>query len=275
MSAGLLAAGGTAVAALGLGLYQSTRYAWWTRPRPWAWPRVLMYHMVCDHRPGTRFNKLRVPPAQFERQVRWLKARGFTFVSASALIRPADLPSKAVCLTFDDGYRDNLEQADPVLKRYGACATLYLVGDRSGGWSSKKKAHHADDELAAEPKLSDDEVRQLVATGRWELGGHTRTHANLPTLGDDDAESEIAWSRTQFPDTFGVPSDTFAYPFGLFGPRETRLAAACGYGVAVRADGGLAAPDQWNPLDLPRIKISGKEGMLGFTIRMKRGRRGW
>ena len=224
MSAVLLGAGGAAAAALGLGIYQSTRYAWWTRPRPWTWPRVLMYHMVCDPRPGTRFNKLRVPPAQFERQVRWLKAQGFTFVPASALIRPADLPPKPVCLTFDDGYRDNLEHADPVLERYGACATLYLVGDRSGGWSSKKKAHHADDELADEPKLSDDEVRQLVATGRWELGGHTRTHANLPALGDDEAQSGINYSRTQFPDTFGVPRRPSPTPLACGDHATARLA---------------------------------------------------
>lgn len=269
-----LAAGATLLG-LGFAAYQSTRYAWWTRPQPWHWPRVLMYHMVSDHRQGARFNKLRVPPDRFEQQVRWLADNGFSFVHASALAQPQTLPPKPVCLTFDDGYRDNLEHADPVLARHGACATLYLVGDRSGGWSSKKKAHHADDELASEPKLSDEQVRALLATGRWELGGHTDTHENLPKLDDDAAAEQIASSRKQFPAVFDTPAPSFAYPFGLFGPRDAALTRAAGYTLAMRADGGLADPADWDPMAVPRIKISGKDRLFAFKIRIKRGRRGW
>ena len=145
---------GAAVGVLA-GVYWSSRHAWWKPSVAWSRPRVLMYHMVRDPRPGARFNKLRVPPSVFEKQIAWLKDRGFTFVFASELAS-GDLPERAVCLTFDDGYEDNLLAADPVLERHGARATLYLVGDREGGWSSKKKAHHGDAELASEPKLSDE-----------------------------------------------------------------------------------------------------------------------
>ncbi len=266
---------GATLAGLGLAVYQSTRYAWWTQPQAWHWPRVLMYHMVSPHRPGARFNKLRVPPARFEQQVRWLAENGFSFVHASALAQPHTLPPKPVCLTFDDGYHDNLAHADPVLARHGACATLYLVGDRTGGWSSKKKAHHADDELANEPKLSDDQVRELIATGRWELGGHTATHENLPQLDDHAAAEQVAYSRQQFPAVFDTPSPSFAYPFGIFGPREAAFARDAGYTLALRADGGLSDPSTWDAMAVPRIKVSGKDRLFSFKIRMKRGRRGW
>lgn len=262
------------VAAFAAGLWWSTRIAWWRRPLPWRRPRVLMYHMVREHRPGARFNKLRVRPAAFERQVAWLRDNGFTFVFASRHFEGDPLPERAVCLTFDDGYADNLLAADPVLERHGACATLYLVEAREGGWSSKKNAHHGDDELASEPKLTDEQVRALLATGRWELGGHTRTHALLTALPDDEAREEIASARASFADKYGVTPPTFAYPFGIFDESHARMASEAGFIGAMTTEAGIpdAATD---PMMTPRVKVSGKDGMLAFRVRLRNGRRGW
>jgi len=255
------------------GLWWSARYAWWRPPVPWSRPRVLMHHMVREHIPGARFNKLRVPPEKFERQVAWLARNGFTFVFASRLFEGEPLPERAVCLTFDDGYADNLLAADPVLERHGARATLYLVEDRAGGWSSRKKAHHADDELASEPKLTDEQVRALLATGRWQLGGHTRSHPVLTDLPPDEAKEEIASARASFADNYGVTPPTFAYPFGIFDESHARVAREAGFIGAMTTDAGI--PDaETNPMATPRVKVSGKDGMLAFRIRMRTGKRG-
>lgn len=237
-------------------------------------PRVLMYHMVSAHRPGARFNKLRVPPRDFERQIALLAGRGARFVFASELLADATLPDGAVCLTFDDGYADNLLAADPVLARHNARATLYLVADRSGGWSSKKKAHHADDELASEPKLTDDQVRALLATGRWELGGHTITHAHLPSIPDDQARHEIAEPRSVFLERFGADAPTFAYPFGHFEPRHAAMARDAGYLGALTTESDIAARPFADPFAIPRIKVSGKDNALAFRLRLRAGKRG-
>lgn len=262
---------GVGVAAAG---WLSSRYAWWRAAVPWDQPRVLMYHMVCDHRPGTRFNKLRVTPAAFAQQIQWLQQRGFHFVFASQLFSSEPLPAKSVCITFDDGYEDNLLAADPVLARFGAVATLYLVGDRTGGWSSKKKAHHADDELQAEPKLSDAQVKSMLATGRWELGGHTKTHANLTTIDDAEARDEIAAARSDFVAAFGVAPATFAYPFGLFEAKHAAMVREAEYSGAVTVEPGIAPRPYGDPMSVPRVKISGKDGMISFALRMRGGKRG-
>ncbi|WP_417849033.1 polysaccharide deacetylase family protein [Thalassoglobus sp.] len=266
--------------ALGVGLclggvgYFSAQYAWWRPVVDWSAPRVLMYHMVRSHRPGTRFNKLRVPPEQLEKQLAWLKARDFHFVFASQLFSSGPLPERSVCLTFDDGYEDNWTNADPLLEKYGACATLYLVTQRDGGWSSKKKAHHKDDELQEEPKLTDGQIHSMVKTGRWELGGHTITHANLATIEDQAATHEIAAAKKELDAEFQVNSQTFAYPFGIYESRHLQMVAAAEYQGAVTTESGIAKRPYADPFQVPRIKVSGTEGLLGFSMRMRGGRRG-
>ena len=270
MSYGEIATGIGVAAAL----YGSHRYAWWRPPVTWQTPRVLMYHMISEHRPRTRFNKLRVPPKAFRQQVAWLGKKGFSFGFASELFGNKPPSGKIVCLTFDDGYRDNLLEADKVLAEFDGKATLYLVEERDGGWSSKKKNHHGDDELGSEPKLSDDEVRDLLTTGRWELGGHTRTHANLNQLSPEEAKEEIVSAKETFREKFSCEAPTFAYPFGIFNNEHVTLVREAGYLGAMTTDAGISPLPLQDPYRICRIKVSGKEGMLGFLMRMRSGKRG-
>lgn len=263
-----------AIGALGTAGWMSFEYAWWRPAAHWRHPRILMYHMVRPHRPGTRFNKLRVPPDEFEKQVRWLREHEFRFVFANQLLSPESLPSKSVCLTFDDGYEDNLLHADPVLERYNAVATLYLVEDRTGGWSSKKKSHHGDEELDAEPKLSDEQVRAMLGSGRWELGGHTRTHANLCALSANDARDEIEQPQAYFQNSFGRPATTFAYPFGIYSDEHRTIASQAGFKCAMTTEPGIAERPFRDPMQLPRIKVSGKDNLFAFLMRLRGGKRG-
>jgi len=269
----LIAAGALALAALA---WFSHRYAWWRPALPASRPRVLMYHMIREHRPGARFNKLRVRQQDFDRQLALLTRRGARFVFASDLFLHGPAPADTVCITFDDGYADHLLAPDPILAKHNARATLYLVGDlaTSSGWSSRKKAHHADDELAAEPKLTDDQVRALLATGRWELGAHTTTHAHLPSIPDDDARREIAEARESFPARFGVEPRTFAYPFGRLEPRHAAMVRNAGYLGAFTTEPAIAPHPYADPYTVPRIKVSGKDGLLAFRLRLRAGRRG-
>jgi len=65
----------------------------------------------------------------FERRIRFLK-KHCTPVSmdqATDALKKGALPSHAVALTFDDGYKDNLEIVLPILKKYGVPAAFYLT----------------------------------------------------------------------------------------------------------------------------------------------------
>jgi peptidoglycan/xylan/chitin deacetylase (PgdA/CDA1 family) len=262
-----------AVPAVLLALF-SHRYRWWRRAVPQSRPRILMYHMVRDPVPGATFNKLRVPPARFEAQLRWLRDRGWQFAFMSDLETPEALPEKTVILTFDDGYADNLLNADPLMARFGAVATLYLVEDRfDRDWSTSKKAHHDSGELMREEKLSDAQVEEMLASGRWELGGHTRTHANLARAGDGERMEEIVGSRSTLAARFDVPLSSFAYPFGIYGDADVDAVRDAGYTTAVTTDEGIPEDVRAEALELPRIKVSGRDNLLAFRFRMRSGRR--
>ena len=252
-------------------LYMSFQFAWWRPTVSYEHPRVLMYHMISRPKPKAKFNKLRVDPTEFERQLQWLKSNGWTFVFVSEL---ANNPTtKRVALTFDDGYRDNYLTADPLLKQYDAKATLYLVNDRHDrDWSSSKKEHHSDGELMREPKLLDQDVRNMLASERWELGGHTLTHANLLNLDEFQCYAEIYESRVNLEQMFGGTVQSFAYPFGLYEDIHVSLVERGGYAFAVTTNQGVSEDLKADCLRLKRVKVSGRDGLANFRLRMRTGK---
>lgn len=252
----------------------SMKYAWWKPAVDWKRPRVLMYHMVREHIDGAKFNKLRVKPAEFEKQVAWMKAEGFHFVTMQELVENwGKHPEKTVAITFDDGYLDNLENAYPVLEKYQAKATIYVVVDRHDrDWSTYKKAHHNSGELAREPKLNDQQVQFLSQSGVIEIGSHTLTHANLDKLDAVAGLSELVDSKQLLEQLTGKSVNSFAYPFGIYSQRDVDLAQQAGYSNAVTTKEGI---DGVNPdfMQLQRIKISGKDSMFAVKLRLKLGKR--
>lgn len=254
----------------------SWRYAWWKLPVSYRYPRILMYHMIAPHRRGVRFNGLRVSPADFEKQLGWLKQHGWKSFTVSELVELGDrVPVKSFAISFDDGYEDNYSAAFPLLKKYKFRATLYLVEDRfNRDWSVERKAHHNEGELRDEKKLTDPQVSEMLASGIFELGSHSLTHASLNKLNQQKSYREIAHSRRQFKDHYHVPVDSFAYPFGLYRHEHVAMAREAGYASAVTTCEGIDSLSERDNLQLKRIKVSGRDNMLAFIMRMRTGRRG-
>jgi peptidoglycan/xylan/chitin deacetylase (PgdA/CDA1 family) len=117
------------------------------------WPRhktltVLTFHRVAAAgAPGFDPEVSDTTPEAFDRQVAML-ARYFNLVDTAALDAHrmgAPLPPNPAIITFDDGYRDNHDQALPILRRHGAravffVATRYLEERRLFWWERISRA---------------------------------------------------------------------------------------------------------------------------------------
>lgn len=261
---------------LALSWYFSFRYAWWKKTVSYAHPRILMYHMIRPPVRGAHFNSLRVSPASFSRQVKHLRDAGWTFFTMAELLAHKDnLPEKSVAITFDDGYEDNFSNALPVLRKYGAKATLYLVTDRHNkDWSLKRKSKNNSGELMREPKLQDHQIREMIASGLIEIASHTCTHDNLTTISAAQKYHEICASKLEIEQTFGIQCVSFCYPFGLFAPTDLEILREAGYTNATTTEKGISDLRTESPFLLKRITISGKDNFPAFLLKLKTGKRG-
>lgn len=91
---------------------------------------VLMYHGVVPHA-LTPFCWHQLDLAAFERQMQHVSRHYKVFPLEEALERlhGGHLMPRSLCITFDDGYGNNLTQVAPVLERLDLCATIFLATD--------------------------------------------------------------------------------------------------------------------------------------------------
>src|SRR5262249_34033637 len=95
---------------------------------------IVMYHGVTAE-PLPVFNWCQLAAAEFARQAALL-AQEYHVLPLSAVIdrlaRRAPLPERAACITFDDGFRNVLTTACPILRRHQLPATVFLVTGAMG-----------------------------------------------------------------------------------------------------------------------------------------------
>jgi peptidoglycan/xylan/chitin deacetylase (PgdA/CDA1 family) len=102
-------------------------------------PVVLLYHSVDDRNGRSDTWNLSVSPGNFADQVEVLVSER-TVVPLEELarcVRAGCVPRRYAAITFDDGYANNFIIAKPVLERYNAPATLFLMtaaANSSGFW---------------------------------------------------------------------------------------------------------------------------------------------
>ena len=115
----------------------------------------------------------------------------------------------------------------------------------------------------------------MLDSGYIELGSHSMTHANFYELDTEATRKKLTDSRKTLKKRFNVSVQSFAYPFGLYRQEQVALVKGTGFSSAATTREGIEDAQSWNVLELPRIKISGKDNRLAFPLRMRGGRRGW
>ncbi|MGI8421992.1 MAG: polysaccharide deacetylase family protein [Gaiellaceae bacterium] len=218
--------------------------------------RVLMYHKVND-RPE---NPLSVPVGLFDEQMALLRERGYAVVSLDAVLDHvagrAPLPACAVLITFDDGYRDNLENAMPVLQRYGYPGVVFVP---IGFLDDARPLPH-EERLAGRsllnPTLHWDELPELEAGG-LRVESHGIGHRPLADLEIDEAAREITLSKLRLEERLGRPIRAFAYVKGSvahYRPVHVSLLRQAGYELAFTSVSG-ANTGALDPLPIHRYNV--------------------
>jgi peptidoglycan/xylan/chitin deacetylase (PgdA/CDA1 family) len=104
----------------------------WLRSRMQPRGLILLYHRIAEAMIDP-FGVC-VSPFQFEAQMAALSrfATPLTLAEMVTGAKQGHLPDRAVAVTFDDGYVDNLTTALPILERYQIPATVFVVAGESG-----------------------------------------------------------------------------------------------------------------------------------------------
>jgi len=185
-------------------------------------------------------------------QMRILKHLGYKGVSVGELIPylKGDKRGKVAGITFDDGYRNNLTEALPILQQMGFSATCYIISQKIGSvneWDLDKG-------IPENLLMNEEEVREWIFNG-MEIGSHTCSHVRLTECSEEEAKSEIEQSKIDLEETFGLPIGQFCYPWGKTNKNITDHVAIAGYQSATTTDRGRANSSD-SLLSLPRIPVT-------------------
>ncbi|MCC7124227.1 MAG: polysaccharide deacetylase family protein [Acidobacteria bacterium] len=230
---------------------------------------VLLYHRVSAAPVvESRIDDWNVTPDTLERHIAWLAAH-------AELVFARDLPRRLAtsssstrpiaCLTFDDGFRNFHDEVVPLLRRYDARATVFVVTGYVGRhapmpfdrWGLK----HKDDAPAAAWRSMDwAEVERCAASGLVEVGGHSHHHYDAARTPPAALADEAATCRDWLVKKLGADhAASYAFPYGntrlgQATPAYVAAVKAAGYSVAFTTDVGLATAES-NPFTLPRVEV--------------------
>lgn len=213
---------------------------------------VLVYHHIVPGKPAV---PLEVGARSFARQLSYMKLSGYYFASSGEVadfaVGRAQLPHPSVLLTFDDGFADNYSVAFPILKQYGARATMYIITSRVG----------------TPGYLTEAQIAEMHASGLVEF----QLHTDALHYKTDDGRSavlavppavlmaDLALARQKLAAWTGDTATSFAYPFGFYDDAVAEPLAAAGVTTAYTVEPGFVRPGD-NPYRLNRIPVFGTLG---------------
>jgi peptidoglycan/xylan/chitin deacetylase (PgdA/CDA1 family) len=165
----------------------------------------------------------------------------------TALKSGRKLPDKAVAITFDDGYANILDNADPILKRFNFPYTIFINPKQIG---------------TRQNQLSWNQVKAMAETG-VSFANHTNTHHHMLTR--EEGESEQQWlarntqdvidAEQKIAEELGYSLKLFAYPYGEFNHRLKQHLLTLGYVGFGQQSGAIASYSDFGAL--PRFPAAG------------------
>ena len=168
-------------------------------------PKPMMYHLIMEE-PYNTLTALFVRPSDFDAQVAAMVDAGCVFMFANDY-RKTTKPG--VMLTFDDGYEDNYTDMFPILKKYGARATVFLISNM----------------LGTPGYLTEAQVKEMAESGLVYFGCHTANHCDLAKQSEERVRAEFSESVAKIESLTGVKCTALAYPSGSYNETVIKVAS--------------------------------------------------
>lgn len=229
---------------------------------------VAMYHHILPA--ASKLGDYVISPDQFEDDLRYIQDCGYTTITITELLaaleEDAPLPEKPILITFDDGYESVRTYAYPLLQKYGMKAVVSIIGSHTDLFSDPTQTRHIN-----YSHLSWDQLRELQATGIFEIGNHTQNMhedgSNGTRLGIriQTGESAEEYRSALFQDIDALSAKmewelghrpvTFAYPFGALCEESRPLLTEMGFRVILTCEEkvNVISENSTEPLVLKRF----------------------
>jgi peptidoglycan/xylan/chitin deacetylase (PgdA/CDA1 family) len=204
---------------------------------------VLVYHTISappDPLPGD----IDISRERFARQLQWLARWRRVVRLDETLMNPK---GRLVAITFDDGFRDNLSVALPLLEKFQLPMTLFVAAGFVG----------------REGYLSEDDLREIAGHPLVTIGAHGLSHTHFTRLPKDEARLELIDSRRLLAGITGKSVDLMAWPYGECDPELEELSRECGYRAAWSVwKGNNTTHSLW------RVPLGRRDNLMRFVAKV-------
>jgi len=204
---------------------------------------VLIYHTISAP-PEPLPGDIDISREKFLKQLQWL-SRWRRVVPLDETL--SGERGHLVAITFDDGYRDSLTVALPLLEEFGLPMTLFVTAGFIG----------------REGYLSKDELREISRHPLIAIGAHGLWHRHFPLLDAAEARFELIESRRLLESMIGMNIDLMAWPYGECNLEMEALSKQCGYRAAWSVwKGTNTAHSLW------RVPLARHDNMVRFIAKV-------
>ncbi|MFO8083166.1 MAG: polysaccharide deacetylase family protein [Desulfobacterales bacterium] len=207
-----------------------------------------------------RYPSTSVSMSQFKDHLDYLKENDYTVLTLSEaldlLYSDDAVPEKTAVLTMDDAYKSVIENAVPLMDKYGYKATVFVPTSHVGGSNY----------------LSWRQLAELDEMG-FEIANHSHSHEYFLNHPEEEMagrfEEDLERSHMLFKKHLDMTPDLYAYPFGEYHPKIIRVLKKHGYRAAAAQKSGVMYK-QGNKFLLPRFPMNVSYGkMESFTEKIR------
>jgi peptidoglycan/xylan/chitin deacetylase (PgdA/CDA1 family) len=207
--------------------------------------KAIVYHTISAPEQPLPAN-IDISPERFETHLQWLSKRRKRVVPLRKFLSVSE-KENLIAITFDDGFRDNLTVALPLLEKYELPMTLFVAA----GFTGK------------ENYLTAGDIQTLASHPLITIGSHGFWHRHLSRLSEKDILFELAESKKTLEEITGKEIDLLAYPYGDCNGKVERLSEQCGYAAAWSVWNGRNTPfSRW------RVPLGRNDRLLRFAAKI-------